>query len=96
LIEQGKQEKSPKKRLMITAKVSRQLYDSERAQIDIFQGASVLAPEFKELQKEMEQRRYLLMVNHAAEPVQGADFVALPDTLLSTAFRHFCVSPTNY
>lgn len=58
LIEAGKQEKSPKKRLMITAKVARQLYDSEKSQIDIFQGASVLAPEFKELQKEMELRRY--------------------------------------
>jgi AcrR family transcriptional regulator len=59
LVEEGKEEKSPKKRLMITAKIARQLYDSERAQIDIFQGASVLAPEFKELQKEREERRYL-------------------------------------
>ncbi len=59
LVEESKQEKSAKKRLMITAKIARQLYDSERAQIDIFQGASVLAPEFKEQQKEREQRRYL-------------------------------------
>jgi AcrR family transcriptional regulator len=59
LIEAGKQEKSAKKRLMITAKLSRQLYDSERAQIDIFQGASLLAPELKEQQKEREERRYL-------------------------------------
>ena len=59
LVEAGKQEKSAKKRLMITAKLSRQLYDSERAQIDIFQGASLLAPELKEQQKEREQRRYL-------------------------------------
>lgn len=59
LVEEGKKEKSAKKRLMITAKLSRQLYDSERAQIDIFQGASVLAPEFKEQQKEREQRRYV-------------------------------------
>ena len=59
LVEAGKQEKSAKKRLMITAKLSRQLYDSEKAQIDLFQGASVLAPEFKELQQEREQGRYL-------------------------------------
>jgi AcrR family transcriptional regulator len=59
LVEAGKQEKSAKKRLMITAKLSRQLYDSERAQIDIFQGASLLAPELKEQQKEREERRYL-------------------------------------
>lgn len=59
LVEAGKQEKSAKKRLMITAKLSRQLYDSERAQMDIFQGASLLAPELKEQQKEREERRYL-------------------------------------
>lgn len=59
LVEEGKKEKSPKKRLMLSAKLSRQLYDSERAQIDIFQGVSVLAPEFKEQQKEREQRRYV-------------------------------------
>lgn len=59
LVEEGKREKSAKKRLMITAKLARQLYDSERAQIDIFQGASLLAPELKEQQKEREQRRHL-------------------------------------
>jgi len=59
LVEEGKREKSAKQRLIITAKLSRQLYDSERTQIDIFQGASLLAPEFKEQQKEREQRRYL-------------------------------------
>jgi AcrR family transcriptional regulator len=59
LIEAGKQEKSAKKRLMITAKLPRQLYDSERAQIDMFQGASLLSPELKEQQKEREQRRYI-------------------------------------
>jgi AcrR family transcriptional regulator len=59
LVEEGKLEKSAKKRLMVTAKLTRKLYDSESKQIDIFQGASVLAPEFKEQQKEREQRRYL-------------------------------------
>ncbi|HSX03521.1 MAG TPA: TetR/AcrR family transcriptional regulator [Rhabdochlamydiaceae bacterium] len=59
LVEAGKREKSAKKRLIITAKLSRQLYDSESAQIDIFQGASLLAPELKEQQKEREERRYL-------------------------------------
>ncbi|MEI8364802.1 MAG: TetR/AcrR family transcriptional regulator [Parachlamydiaceae bacterium] len=59
LVEKGKQEKSAKKRLMITAKLTRQLYDSETTQIGILQGASVLAPEFKEQQKEREERRYL-------------------------------------
>lgn len=59
LVNEGKQEKSPKKRMMVTAKLARRLYDSERALISLFQGAAVLAPEFKEQQKEREDRRYL-------------------------------------
>ena len=58
LVEEVKQEKSAKKRLEIAAKISRQMYDAERAQMDIFRGASVLAPEFKILEMEREQRRY--------------------------------------
>lgn len=42
----------------IAAKISRQMYDAERAQMDIFHGAAVLAPEFKALEKEREDRRY--------------------------------------
>ncbi len=58
LVESSKQEKSPKKRLLISAKIARQIYDAEKTQMNIFQSASVLAPEFKELEKEREQRRY--------------------------------------
>jgi len=58
LVEKTKREKSAKKRLMLAAKIARQMYDAERAQMDIFRGASVLAPEFKELEKEREKRRY--------------------------------------
>lgn len=53
-----KQEKSPKKRLMIAAKMARQMYDIEHAQLYLFQSAAVLAPEFKQLEKEREERRY--------------------------------------
>lgn len=59
LMEEGRQEKSAKNRLMIAAKISRYLYDAERTQMDIFRGASVLAPEFKELEKEREDRRHM-------------------------------------
>ncbi|MBS1988485.1 TetR/AcrR family transcriptional regulator [Candidatus Dependentiae bacterium] len=52
------QEQSGEERLKISAKIARQMYDAERAQIDIFRGASVLAPEFKDLEKEREERRY--------------------------------------
>ena len=49
---------SAESRLMTSAKMARQIYDAERAQMDIFRGAAVLAPEFKELERERELRRY--------------------------------------
>jgi AcrR family transcriptional regulator len=58
LVEKSKQAKSAKERLCFSAKIARQMYDAERAQMDIFRGAAVLAPEFKELEKERERRRY--------------------------------------
>ncbi len=58
-LEEFKEEKSVKARLLMAAKLSRQIYDAERAQqMDVFRGASVLAPEFKELEREREERRY--------------------------------------
>lgn len=58
LVEKAELAKSAKEHLMISAKISRQMYDAERAQMDIFRSASVLAPEFKKLEIEREQRRY--------------------------------------
>ncbi len=58
LVEAGRQEKCPKRRLKITAQLARQLYDNERELMDILRGASVVAPEFKELEQERESRRY--------------------------------------
>lgn len=58
LADSSMNEKSPKKRLSLTAKLSRQIYDAERGLMDILRGASVVAPEFKELEQEREQRRY--------------------------------------
>lgn len=58
LAEKSIRAKSPKMRLHYSAKMARQIYDAERAQIDLFQGAGVLAPEFKELEREREKRRY--------------------------------------
>lgn len=58
LVEKGKGEKSAKKRLAISAQIARQIYDAERSQMDLFRGAAVLAPEFKELEEERERRRY--------------------------------------
>lgn len=58
LVEKSYEATSPKERLLYSAKIARQIYDAERAQMDIFRGATVLAPEFKELEKEREVRRY--------------------------------------
>lgn len=58
LVDLTKQEKSVKNRLALAAKIARQLYDAEREQMGIFRSASVLAPEFQELEKEREDRRY--------------------------------------
>ena len=58
LVEKSIEASSPKKRLLYSAKIARQIYDAEKAQMEIFRGAVVLAPEFKELEKEREMRRY--------------------------------------
>jgi AcrR family transcriptional regulator len=58
LVEKSKEATSPEERLLYSAKIARQIYDAERAQMEVFRGASVLSPEFKELEKEREMRRY--------------------------------------
>lgn len=51
-------EKSPAKRLALSAKIARQIYDAERTQIGIFHDASILDAELKKLEHEREKRRY--------------------------------------
>lgn len=58
LVDVSMQEKSPKECLKITAKLSRSIYDAEKGLMDILRGASVVSPEFKELEQEREMRRY--------------------------------------
>jgi AcrR family transcriptional regulator len=58
LVDDSMSEQSPRKRLYITASLSRQIYDAEKGLMDILRGASVLDSEFKELEQEREQRRY--------------------------------------
>ena len=58
LVEQGKKEKCPHKRLEITASIARQLYDAEKAQLSFLRGASILDPVFKGLEIERERRRH--------------------------------------
>ena len=58
LVAEVTKEKSAEKRLLLAAKISRHMYDAEREQMNIFRGASVLAPELRELEREREKRRY--------------------------------------
>lgn len=58
LVEKSKGAPSAQERLLYSAKIARQLYDAEKTQMEVFRGATVLAPEFKELEKEREDRRY--------------------------------------
>ena len=58
LVEQGKKEKCPRKRLEITASIARQLYDAEKTQLSFLRGASILDPVFKGLEIERERRRH--------------------------------------
>lgn len=58
LVQQGRNEKSPHRRLEIAACISRQLYDAEKMQLNLLRGALILDPVFKELEIERERRRY--------------------------------------
>lgn len=58
LVEKSIETTSPIERLHYSAKIARKIYDAEKSQMEIFRGAHVLAPEFKELEKEREKRRH--------------------------------------
>jgi AcrR family transcriptional regulator len=58
LVKKAMQEKSAAAHLKISASMARQIYDAEKALMDIFRGASVISPELKLLEKERELRRY--------------------------------------
>lgn len=71
LVNDSMQEKSPQKRLCMTAKLARQIYDAEQELMDMLRDASVVAPEFKELEYEREQRRYERQGEYVKEMVKG-------------------------
>lgn len=47
-----------KERLKIVAKLCQRFYHDEREKIGMIENAEILSPEFKQLKKESEQRRY--------------------------------------
>lgn len=77
LVEQGKNEKCPRKRLQNTARLARQLYDAEKTQVNFLRGTSILDPVFKGLEIERERRRH----QRQKESVEAlANMQALTDT----------------
>lgn len=58
LVKKSEEATTSEERLLYSAKIARQIYDAERAQMEVFRGASVLSPELKELEKERERRRH--------------------------------------
>ncbi|MBM3911151.1 MAG: TetR/AcrR family transcriptional regulator [Thaumarchaeota archaeon] len=58
LVRKAVAEKSPAKRLALSATIARQLYDAERSQLGMIQSALVLDYELKKMEIERENRRY--------------------------------------
>jgi AcrR family transcriptional regulator len=58
LVRQTKAIAHPEERLRGVASITRNVYDSEREEMGLLRGATVVAPEFAELEREREQRRF--------------------------------------
>ena len=58
LVQRTKEITHPVERLRGAAKIARTVYDSERAKMNLLRGAVLVGPEFAELEREMEQRRF--------------------------------------
>jgi AcrR family transcriptional regulator len=71
LVDDSMQETSPEKCLSITAKLARRLYDAESELMDILRGASVVAPELKDLEQEREARRYERQGEYVSRMMKG-------------------------
>lgn len=77
LVEKGKKEKCPRKRLKITAKMAREIYDAEKNNLSFLQGATILDPIFKELEVERETRRHQRQKNTVEEMTNDGVFTDL-------------------
>jgi AcrR family transcriptional regulator len=58
VVQQTKAVTQPVERLRGVAKIARNVYDSERAEMSLLRGAVLVGPEFAELEREREQRRF--------------------------------------
>jgi hypothetical protein len=58
LVQQTREITQPFERLRGVAKIARNVYDSERAEMNLLRSAAVVGPEFVELEREREGRRF--------------------------------------
>lgn len=58
IVQKLEMEKSLPERLKLTAMLSREIYDAEKAELGLFRDVSILNPELKSLEIERERRRY--------------------------------------
>lgn len=58
LVEKAHSIVDPIEALTMAAKITRTIYDADKAEIALIRGASVLSPELKELEKQGEHQRY--------------------------------------
>lgn len=58
LVQRTKEITHPAERLRGVAKIARTVYDSERTEMNLLRGAVLVGPEFAELEREIEQRRF--------------------------------------
>lgn len=74
LIDKVKREESAEGRLVLAAKISRQMYDAEKELMDILRGAAAIAPELRELEREREERRHKRQAETVKEKAKEGAF----------------------
>jgi AcrR family transcriptional regulator len=58
LVKQALKEEDPMVRLRFTGKIARQIFEAERAEIELWRGAGAVSPEFVESEREHEELRF--------------------------------------
>jgi AcrR family transcriptional regulator len=93
LVQQAFQATDPLDRLRYAAAIPRQIYDAEKDVLEVFRGASVVAPELSEMMKNRECKRYeaqgqLITFLHAAGRLKpGLDIETARDILWTLTGR---------
>ncbi len=58
LVQRAREAPNPVARLRLAARIARQIFDSERAELRLLQGAGMVAPELSAIQQEREATRF--------------------------------------